>query len=172
MAPKNSFSKPEFLSLCTIDMLSRIILCCGDDPLHCKLFRSIPGDFPGGLAAKTPHSQYRGLGIIPGQGTRPHMPQLRVRMPQLRPNTTKYLKKRSSIPGQLIRNQLWQPKLPLNTATSDWKTPHYQASKCGPQTSSINISGNLLKCIKFQSHSRHTESELPREEPSHGSDTG
>ena len=26
-----------------------------------------------------------GLGLIPGQGTRSHMPQLRVRMPQLRP---------------------------------------------------------------------------------------
>ena len=34
-------------------------------------------DFPGGLAAKTLKSQYRGLGSIPGQGTRYHMPQLR-----------------------------------------------------------------------------------------------
>ena len=31
------------------------------------------------------------LGSIPGQGTRSHMPQLRVRMPQLRPGTAKNL---------------------------------------------------------------------------------
>ena len=30
-----------------------------------------------------------GLGLIPGQGTRSHMPQLRVHMPQLRPGTAK-----------------------------------------------------------------------------------
>ena len=41
-------------------------------------------DFPGGLVAKTPCSQQGGLGSIPGQGTRPHMLQLRVCMPQQR----------------------------------------------------------------------------------------
>ena len=30
-----------------------------------------------------------GLGLIPGQGTRSHMPQLRVHMPQLRSGTAK-----------------------------------------------------------------------------------
>ena len=30
-------------------------------------------DFPGGLVAKTPCSQCRGLGSIPGQGTRSYM---------------------------------------------------------------------------------------------------
>ena len=35
------------------------------------------GDFPGGPMLKTPHSQCRGSGSIPDQGTRSHMPQLR-----------------------------------------------------------------------------------------------
>ena len=35
-------------------------------------------DFPGGLAAKTLHSQYRGSGSIPGQGTRSRMLQQRL----------------------------------------------------------------------------------------------
>ena len=34
--------------------------------------------------AKTWHSQYRGLGSIPVQGTRSHMPELRVQMPKLK----------------------------------------------------------------------------------------
>ena len=33
--------------------------------------------FPGGPVAKTPLSQCRGQGLIPGQGIRSHMPQLR-----------------------------------------------------------------------------------------------
>ena len=41
------------------------------------------GAFPGGPVAKTPHSQCRGLGSIPGQGTRSQVPQLRVHMPPL-----------------------------------------------------------------------------------------
>ena len=37
------------------------------------------GDFPGGPVAKTPHSQCKGApGLIPGQETRAHMPQLRI----------------------------------------------------------------------------------------------
>ena len=40
------------------------------------------GDFLGGLVAKTPGSQSRALGLIPGQGTRCHMLRLRVQMPQ------------------------------------------------------------------------------------------
>ena len=40
-------------------------------------------DFPGGPVADTSCSQCRGLGLIPGQGPRFHMPQLRVHMPQL-----------------------------------------------------------------------------------------
>ena len=42
------------------------------------------GDFSGGPVAKTPPSQLRGPGSIPGQETRSHMLQLRVRMPQLK----------------------------------------------------------------------------------------
>ena len=34
-------------------------------------------DFPGGPVVKTLHSQCRGLGSIPGQGTRSRMPQLK-----------------------------------------------------------------------------------------------
>ena len=41
-------------------------------------------DFPGGLVAKTPPSQCRGLGFIPAQGTRSHMLQLR-------PGAAKYI---------------------------------------------------------------------------------
>ena len=39
--------------------------------------RKALGDFPGGSVAKTLRSQCRGLGSIPGWGTRSHMPQLR-----------------------------------------------------------------------------------------------
>ena len=35
-------------------------------------------DFPGGLVAKTPCSQCRGLGLIPAQGTRSHLLQLKI----------------------------------------------------------------------------------------------
>ena len=41
------------------------------------------GNFPGVPVAKTLCSQYRGPGSILGQGTRSHMLQLRVYMPQL-----------------------------------------------------------------------------------------
>ena len=39
-------------------------------------------DCPGGTVAKTPCFQCRGPGLIPGEGTRFHMSQLRVHMPQ------------------------------------------------------------------------------------------
>ena len=36
-------------------------------------------DFPGGPVAKTLHFQYKGAWVsIPGQGTRSHMPQLKI----------------------------------------------------------------------------------------------
>ena len=35
-------------------------------------------DLPGGLVAKTPCSQCRGVGLIPGQETRSHMLQLKI----------------------------------------------------------------------------------------------
>ena len=41
-------------------------------------------DFPGGPVAKPPHSNAGGPGSTPGQGTRSHMLQLRVHMPQLK----------------------------------------------------------------------------------------
>ena len=41
------------------------------------IFKKKIWDFPGGPVAKTPCSQCRGLGSIPGQGTRSHMPRLR-----------------------------------------------------------------------------------------------
>ena len=40
-------------------------------------------DFLNGSVAQTPCSQYRGPDSTPGQGLRSHMPQPRVRMPQL-----------------------------------------------------------------------------------------
>ena len=45
-----------------------------------KMFR----DIPGGPVAKIPRSQRRRPGLIPRQGTRSHMPQQRVHMPQLK----------------------------------------------------------------------------------------
>ena len=36
------------------------------------------GHFPGGPVANTPSSQCRGPGSIPGQGTRPHIQQLKI----------------------------------------------------------------------------------------------
>ena len=39
---------------------------------------------PGGSVAKSLHSQSGGLSVIPGQGTRSHMPELRVCMLQLK----------------------------------------------------------------------------------------
>ena len=44
----------------------------------------MPRDFPGGPVAKFLCSQCRGLGLIPGQGIKSHVPQLRVCMPQLK----------------------------------------------------------------------------------------
>ena len=43
-------------------------------------------DFPGGPVAKSPcsHRGARGPSLIPGQGTRSHLLQLRVCMPQLK----------------------------------------------------------------------------------------
>ena len=52
-------------------------------------FKNHFGDFPGGPVAKTLCSNAGGLGLIPGQGTRSHMPLLRVRMPQLRTSAAK-----------------------------------------------------------------------------------
>ena len=40
--------------------------------------------FPSGPVARTPHSQCKGTGSIPGQGTRSHMLELGVYMPQLK----------------------------------------------------------------------------------------
>ena len=41
-------------------------------------------NFPGGSVAKTLCFECKGLGSIPGQGTRSHMPQTGVCMPQLK----------------------------------------------------------------------------------------
>ena len=42
------------------------------------------GNFPAGPVAKTPSPNAGGLGLIPSQGTRSHMPQLRIRTLQLK----------------------------------------------------------------------------------------
>ena len=52
--------------------------------MKCGYLKSNFGDFPGGPAAKTLHSQCRALGLIPGQGTRSHMPQVSVQRLQLK----------------------------------------------------------------------------------------
>ena len=61
--------------------------------------RDLGRDFPGGLVFQTLCSQFRDPGLIPGQGTRPHLPQLRMpraivktedpTCPQLRPGAAK-----------------------------------------------------------------------------------
>ena len=53
-------------------------------------------DFPGGPVAKTLCSLCRGLGSIPGKGTRSRMTQLRSHMTQQRPSSAKRKKKKSS----------------------------------------------------------------------------
>ena len=53
--------------------------------------KSMDRDFPGGPVAKTPHYQRRGPGLIPGQGTRSHMLQLKVCMPRWRLTTSKQI---------------------------------------------------------------------------------
>ena len=50
-----------------------------------RLKTKSPGDFPGGPAAGRLHAaNAEGPGLIPGQGTRSDMLQLRVAMPQLK----------------------------------------------------------------------------------------
>lgn len=50
-----------------------------------KAIRKYFGDFPGGQVAKTPHAPIvGGLGLIPRQGTTPHMQQLGVSIQQLK----------------------------------------------------------------------------------------
>ena len=51
----------------------------------------------GGPVVKTLHSQCRGLGLIPSQGTRSHMLQLRVCMPQLKTRVAKKKKKKGNL---------------------------------------------------------------------------
>ena len=46
-------------------------------------------DFPGGPVVKTPHTNAGGTGLIPGQGSKSHMWQTRVCMPQPRPGAAK-----------------------------------------------------------------------------------
>ena len=43
--------------------------------------KGTPGDFLGDLVARTPFSQHRGPGLIPGQETRSHRLQLRLVKP-------------------------------------------------------------------------------------------
>ena len=49
-----------------------------------SIYTHIYRDFPGGSVAKTPASNAGGLSSIPGQGTRSHMMQVRVRILQLK----------------------------------------------------------------------------------------
>ena len=48
------------------------------------LLMTVGVDFLGGLVAKTLCSQCKGPGLIPGQGTRSHLPKQKSRMPQWR----------------------------------------------------------------------------------------
>ena len=55
-------------------------------------------DFSGSPVARTPHSQFRGPGSIPGQGTRSHMPQLR---PSTAKQINNFLKKKEGEPRRV-----------------------------------------------------------------------
>lgn len=48
-------SRSRFLKLCTTDILGRIILCCGDCPVHCRVFSSISDLCYAG--SNTPHPE-------------------------------------------------------------------------------------------------------------------
>ena len=49
------------------------------------------GDFPGGPVAKLHAPNAGGLGLIPGQGTRSHMLQLKILSAVTRPSRAKYI---------------------------------------------------------------------------------
>ena len=51
---------------------------------HLDICQKMWGGFPGDPVAKTAFPMQGAQGLIPGQGTRSHMPQLRVHMPQLK----------------------------------------------------------------------------------------
>ena len=75
------------------------------------------GYFPGSSVAKIPHSQCRGPGYDPGQGTRSHMPQLRVPMPQLKRSCM--LQWRSNIPHAATKT--WHSQIKQNKKrTLEW----------------------------------------------------
>ena len=57
----------------------------------------IRAEFPCGQVAKTPHSQCKGLGLIPGQGTRSHMLQLRLGTAKKKKTRTKW-----ELPEQIL----------------------------------------------------------------------
>ena len=69
-----------FLMISDIKHLFMYLLATCMSSLKRYIFR----DFPDGPVAKTPHSQCRGPGSIPGQGARSHMLQVRVCLPQLK----------------------------------------------------------------------------------------
>lgn len=50
------FSKPAFLNLSTIDVLSQIILCLLDCSMHCRILGNIPGHYPLGAFSTHPPS--------------------------------------------------------------------------------------------------------------------
>ena len=49
-----------------------------------KNYGTVPGDIPGGLMAKTLTLDAGDVGLMPGQGTRSHMLQLKIPMLQLK----------------------------------------------------------------------------------------
>ena len=52
-------------------------------------YKKDSGDLPGGGWLRLHAPSAGGLGLIPGQGTKSHVQQLRVHMPQLRPSAIK-----------------------------------------------------------------------------------
>ena len=65
------------------------------------------GNLPGSPVAKMLSPNPRGLGSIPGQGARPHMPKLTVHMLQLKPGSAKYINKIQDIIYIYIYKEYW-----------------------------------------------------------------
>ena len=95
---------------------------------YCLRKRERLWDFPGGPVATTPRSQ--GKGLIPGQGARAHVEQLRVHMPWLK------------ILHVATKTQCWQMKNILKKKVR--QTPG--SDRTGSQLASLLTNHGTLAC--------------------------
>ena len=88
--------------------------------IYSKIYR---GNFPGGPGATTLCSQCRGPGLIPGQGTRSHIWQLRVQTPQIKDPAYYNWGQRSHVPRQRPKAAKENRYLKANKWKQNKKTP-------------------------------------------------